>query len=73
MNKYLPKIIHDNEQDQGEMESWWRESSDADKLTVWDCIQHYYSDPVMEIMSRFAQVAFGTMVEKYNGNNVDSK
>lgn len=58
------RIIGDNEQDRAMAEQWWKESSIEDTMRVWNQIQRKYPDPVMEIMSRFAQIAFGEMFEK---------
>lgn len=54
----LARITADNDQDQAECDAWMRETSDAGKLAVWLAIQREYKDPVMEIISRFAQLAF---------------
>lgn len=58
------KLIHDNEQDRAACREWWAAASVEEKCRVWDAIQRTYDDPVMEIVSRFAQLAFGEMVEQ---------
>ena len=62
--KLLAKLTGQNDQDQAECTEWWRESTVEEKLAVWGAIQHHYTDPVMEVMSRFAQLAFSTMAER---------
>lgn len=57
----LLRLIAANDQDRANLREWWREATDEDKLAVWGCIQHEFTDPVMEVMSRFAQLAFSEM------------
>lgn len=63
MDKRL-RVISDNEQDRAECRRWWAEATTEDKLRVWHAIQQEYADPVLEIMSRFAQLAFAEMAVK---------
>lgn len=58
------RILADNDQDRAEARVWWRESSNSDKMHVWREIQRHYEDPAVEIMSRFAQLAFAEMVSE---------
>lgn len=58
------RLTADNEQDRAECRRWWREASAEDKLRVWDAIQREYDDPVMEIVSRFAQLALAEVAER---------
>lgn len=61
----MSRIATDNAADRWAMETWWRTSTNTDRFRVWCAIQRNYpDDPVMEIISRFAQVAFGECVEK---------
>jgi hypothetical protein len=53
------------DQDRCDADEWWRTATLADKLRVWDRIQAKYDDPAMEIMSRFAQLAFAEMAQKH--------
>lgn len=62
MRSMIARITADNDQDREMCKQWWRETSAADKIRVWNLIQQNHADPVMEIMSRFAQLAFGEMV-----------
>ena len=62
MHPDLLKLISDNEQDEANALTWWRESSEADKMHVLRAITREYDDPVMEIMSRFAQLSFARML-----------
>ena len=57
-------LICVNDQDRATCAEWWREATVEDKLAVWFAIQRHYDDPIMEIMSRFAQLAFGEMAER---------
>lgn len=57
-------IVSDNEQDRMHMLKWWKESTYEEKEAVWNAIQVQHDDPVQELVTRFAQVAFGEMVEK---------
>lgn len=58
------RIIAANEQDRAEFADWWRDSTAEDKATVWEAIQRRYDDPVMEIVSRLAQLAFAELAER---------
>ena len=60
----LLRIISDVEQDQAACEKWWNEATDTEKLRVWNAIQTKFSDPAMEIVSRFAQLKFSEMMLK---------
>lgn len=55
--KYLA-ISATQDQDLEDAKRWWAETSEANKIRVWTKIQAAYDDPLMEIMSRFAQVGF---------------
>jgi hypothetical protein len=59
-NKLL-RLMADNDQDRAGCQQWWQEASNAEKLAVWNVIQTDYTDPTMELMSRFAQLAFSEM------------
>lgn len=59
------RLVSDNEQDRAMAEKWWRESSKEDKLAVLGKITQHYDDVAMELMSRFAQLAFSDMLEKF--------
>jgi hypothetical protein len=61
----IAKIISDNEQDRAACEQWWRDSSTADKILVWLEIQKPHKDTAKELVTRFAQLAFAEMVEKF--------
>lgn len=67
MDRQLLRIVHDNEQDRANCEKWWGESSIEEKRAVWAAIQVVYENPIMEVMSRFAQLAFAEMYEKHGG------
>lgn len=62
MNPSL-RIASDNEQDRAACRTWWAEATEADKLAVWGAIQEPQADPVWEVVTRFAQLAFGEMME----------
>lgn len=59
IERMLVKIGSDNDQDRAACDQWMREASYADKLAVWMRIQVPRVDPVDEIVTRFAQLAFG--------------
>lgn len=58
---YTMRLISDNDQDLAACQEWWMTASDEAKNTVWSIIQTHYNDPAMEVMSRFAQLAFTQM------------
>ncbi len=64
MDRDLAQIVSDNEQDRVNMLKWWKENSLAVKMAVWKVIQIDNANPVEEIVTRFAQVAFAEMLEK---------
>lgn len=57
-NTDMLMILSVHELDEAGAMAWMQESSDADKLAVWMTIQKKYDDPLMELMSRFAQWGF---------------
>jgi hypothetical protein len=59
------KIIQDNEQDRAELRSWWGDTSYDAKMRVLERIQAQHDDPVDEIVSRLAQLAFAEAFEQY--------
>lgn len=62
MNDHERRTLHSQQQmDLARAREWWREHSDEQRIIVWERIQKSYSDPVDEIMSRFAQIGF-TMI-----------
>lgn len=76
MNKdmMIAAVTAANDQDREGAKQWMREASMADRLAVWMRIQKNYKDPVDEIMSRLAQLAFGEiMVEVDNEGSKDGK
>ena len=62
----LMHLVSDNEQDRASCKEWWREATETEKLSVWARIQQSYTDPIDDIMSRFAQLAFAEMAEEMN-------
>lgn len=54
----IARIDTDNDHDRAECDEWMRNSDEMEKALVLQAIMHDYDDPVMEIMSRFAQLAF---------------
>lgn len=68
MQQMMASIGADNDQDQAECDAWMRESSDREKMCVWMAIQRQYKDPVMELISRFAQLAFGQSLIRVRGD-----
>lgn len=73
VREMILKITSDNDQDQAECDEWMRESDDAERLAIWQAIQRPYADPVMEILSRFAQLAFAQSVERVFGGKDGGK
>ena len=71
MNTLLQKLISDNEQDRAAFNEWWITSSHKDKLDVWGRIQKVHSDPIDEVVSGLAQIAFGEMVERMESGNAN--
>lgn len=60
------KVISDNEQDRAECDHWWTTATIEEKVILWETIQKDFTgDPAMEVMSRFAQLAFADMVERH--------
>jgi hypothetical protein len=52
------RLIHSLEQDEAAAVRWWGSHSAEEKELVWKCIQRNYADPVVDTMSRLAQIAF---------------
>lgn len=53
-------LLSKKEQDEANALKWWRESSEADKLYLWEWIQRGGGGPdsTRELISRFAQLGF---------------
>lgn len=52
------KLMHHFEQDEAAALHWWGQTVDGAHNLVWKCIQRRYADPVVEMMTRFAQLGF---------------
>lgn len=55
---HIIRLQSDIDQDCAACDEWWRDATLEDKFKVWDAIQAKHNDPVMEVVSRFAQLAF---------------
>lgn len=64
MNPDMAKLISDNEQDQAHCASWWKTSTPAAKAAVILFVTKPQQDPLLEIVTRFAQLALGQILEK---------
>lgn len=64
MQQMIARIETDQDQDQAMCDQWFNDASLEDLAVVWERIQREYKDPVNEIMSRFAQLAFSATVLK---------
>jgi hypothetical protein len=50
-------LLREQDQDEAAAKQWWGESTDGDKLAVWDAIQALPCDtPLQELVLRFAQL-----------------
>ena len=66
MSDDMLRMVADNDQDRSECLAWWKSATPNAKLQVFERIRrNYLDDPAMEVMSRFAQLAFMEMVEKH--------
>ena len=61
MNRDIVWLQSLQDQDMAAMREWWVDSFDKDKVLVWERIQETHNDPVDELITRFAQVAFTQM------------
>ena len=61
-NQMKACIAADTDQDREAARTWFREATDADKIRVWMAIQKPHTDPVMEIVTRLAQLAFSELI-----------
>lgn len=66
----LARLVSLNDQDLAECDRWVRESSNQEKIAVWLAIQKLGGpdNPVEEIVSRFAQLAFSQAMERFLAN-----
>ncbi len=55
---YLETISAEQEADTTRALSWWKNASEEDKILVWNQIQQESSEPVKEVIARFAQIGF---------------
>lgn len=58
-------LLADQDQDKADLREWWLSESIESKMRLFRAITKAYDDPVMEVMSRFAQVAFFDAVQQY--------
>ena len=65
MNPLFAAMVSDNEQDRAQCLEWWQSATPGAKLAVLKRITAAYDDPALEVMSRFAQLAFAEMIEKH--------
>jgi hypothetical protein len=65
LNQVRSRITAENDQDRANMRQWWKETSPETKMMIWDYIQQKFPDPVAEIVSRFAQLAFAEALIEY--------
>jgi hypothetical protein len=56
--RWLARIVADNDQDRAECSAWWQNSTDEELLALWLALQQPCNDPVLEVICRFAQLAF---------------
>ena len=68
----MPRIVADNDRDRAECRAWFLEATEADLIAVWDAIQKLGGDPVSEIVSRFAQLAFAEMLAELEARSKES-
>jgi len=73
MRQMIARIESDQDQDQAMCDQWFREATTADLMAVWLRISKPYQDPVNEIMSRFAQLAFSEAVLKHRARFEDPR
>ena len=64
IDQMLARIGADNEQDREAARTWMREATNSEKVLVWTAIQAMPDEGVMGIVSRFAQLAFGEVMEE---------
>lgn len=57
-DKAMAVITAENDQDLAECDAWWAQASPKEKMAVYEYTQREFDDPVMEVVSRFAQLAF---------------
>lgn len=57
----LARVMADNDQDIAACKAWLREAETSLLLRVWDRIQVRHTDPVDEVVSRFAQLGMALM------------
>jgi len=64
MNPDFAQLVSDNEQERTMLEEWWMNSSAQTKMLLINAVTRQYPDPMTEIVSRFAQLALGEMMER---------
>lgn len=61
----IARIVAANDQDREACREWIKNATLGERVEVWNTIQRQYDDPRMEVMSRFAQLAFGEMTAEH--------
>lgn len=59
MANELLQIDADNDQDRAACDEWWRTTPAEQRLAVWNWLQQDFENPIEEVASRFAALAFG--------------
>lgn len=67
VNRYYAKFVHDTEQDQAECRAWMESASLDDIAAVWEKCQFPFVNPIMELVTRFAQLKLAEMIEEKYG------
>lgn len=64
MKRGLARLIANNEQQRTAAQTWWRLACEEEKVALIHAIQASYDEPTLEVMSLFAALAVGEMLER---------
>lgn len=74
MHEKVLKLIHLNEQDMAEACRWYRETPEAVKCHIWECIQEMMNsdgseeEQVLRLIGKFAELGMALVAERvYSG------
>lgn len=68
----LASVLHDNEQDRAECDAWMDRHGDETKIAVKMKMDEDQSDPVMDIVMRFALLGFHEAYERELRRKIES-
>jgi hypothetical protein len=61
LRKKMLNVVARQDQDMAQAVEWFKEQSNEDLAELWGMIQQNYENPMLEAMSRMAQIGFSAV------------